>query len=341
MAAKLKDIAARVKLSPTTVSMVLNDKDIRVSEETKALIKTIARELDYRPNRMAVSLVTKRSMNIGLIVPDIENAFFAELAKHVGNYLKTKGYNLLLCNTNYDIKDDIRFIKMFRANAVDGVIGVFSDTDKTEYAEEISKLLSGDIAVVMMDKIVSGLKTPCVGTDNFYGGYIAAKYLVDNGHKKIAVVGGPLDSVSGEKRLQGAKKALASAGLELGEDCLYMGDYQYDSGYRAGRDIAAKRHVSAVFACNDMMAYGVYKAAKEAGLTIGKDISVVGFDDLLFSSMLDVPLTSVRQNVKEIAERASDILLNSIAGKEASEEGGLSAPELVVRNSVANLNAEH
>lgn len=340
MAAKLKDIAARVNLSPTTVSMVLNDKDIRVSEETKKMIKKIARELDYRPNRTAVSLVTRRSMNIGLLVPDIENAFFAELAKHVGNYLKTKGYNLLLCNTNNNVKDDLRFIRMFRQNVVDGVIGVFSDTDEGELSEEISKLITGGISVVMMDKIVSGLKTPCVGTDNFYGGYIAAKYLADRGHKKIAVVGGPLDSVSGIRRLAGAKKALEEAGLCLQDDYLYAGDYQYASGYVAGKDIVKKRLVTAVFACNDMMAYGVYKAVKEAGLTVGKDISVVGFDDLLFSSMLDVPLTSVQQNVKEIAERASDILLCGIEGKEPTAAEGLSLPVLIERNSVLNLNTK-
>jgi len=337
MAAKLKDIVERVNLSPTTVSMVLNGKDIRVSEETKKLIKDVAKELDYRPNRMAVSLVTRKSMNIGLIVPDIENSFFAELAKHVGNYLKTKGYNLLLCNTNNNIEDDIRFIKMFRANAVDGVIGVFSETGNEEYSEELSKMLSGNISVVMMDKIVSGLKTPCVGTDNFYGGYVAMKHLISHGHKKIAIVSGPLDSVSGKKRLEGAKKALEDEGLAFDEKELYVGDYQYDSGYRAGRMIAQKKEISAVFACNDMMAYGVYKAAQEAGLSIGKELSLVGFDDLLFSSMLEVPLTTVRQNVKEIAERASDILLNSIDGKETKELGGLTLPELIERNSVANF----
>lgn len=336
MAAKLKDIAQRVSLSPTTVSLVLNNKDIRVPEETKELIRNIARELDYRPNRMAVSLVTKRSMNIGLIVPDIQNAFFAELAKHVGNYLKTKGYNLLLCNTDNDIKDDIRFIKMFRANAVDGVMGVFSDSDNPEYAEELKKMLAEDIAVVMMDTKVPELKTPCVGTDNFYGGYIAAKHLVERRHTRIAVIGGPLDSVSGTQRLEGAKKALAEAGLTLDEGNIYIGDYQYESGCEAGREIMAKGEATAIFACNDMMAYGVYKAAKEAGLTVGEDISVVGFDDLLFSSLLDVPLTSVRQNVREIAEQASDILLAAIDGKETTGNAGLTAPELIVRDSVAD-----
>lgn len=336
MAAKLKDIAEKLNLSATTVSMVLNNKGNRIPKETEELIRRTAKELNYRPNRMAVSLVTRRSMNVALLVPDIGNTFFAELAKHVGEYLKTKGYNLLLCNTNNDIEEDIRLLKMLRANTVDGIIGVFTG-ESEEYSSEIERTLSDDIAIVMMDKLVKGVTTPYVGTDNFYGGKLAMSHLIENGHENIAVVTGPLSTVSGQQRLAGSREALAEAGIEFRRENLFLGDYQYESGYRAGQQIAQNGELTAVFASNDMMAYGVYKAAKEAGRVIGKDLSVVGFDDLLFSSMLDVPLTSIRQPVEEIAVRAVDILLNCIESQSADTVGGLTLPTLVERESVCRL----
>lgn len=341
MAAKLKDIAEKLNLSAATVSMILNNKGVRIPKETEELVRRTAEELNYHPNRMAVSLVTKRTMNVALIVPDIQNTFFAELAKYVGDYLKTKEYNLILCSTNYDVQDDIRLLRMLRSRMVDGIIGVFSGED-LEYTREIERVLADKIGIVMMDKVVSGVTTPYVGTDNFYGGKLAMQHLIENGHRKIAIITGPLSSVSGEQRLAGARTALEEAGLSLDESLVYVGDYQYDAGYEAGRKIARQRDITAVFAANDMMAYGVYKAAQEEGRSVGKDLSVVGFDDLRFSSMLEVPLTTIRQPVSEIAARAVDILLNYIkaGGVEGDADGvgGLTPPSLIVRESVANLN---
>ena len=203
MAAKLKDIAARLNLSPATVSMILNNKGVRIPKETEDLVRRTAEELNYHPNRMAVSLVTKRTMNVALIVPDIQNSFFAELAKYVGDYLKTKQYNLILCSTNYDVQDDIRLLRMLRSRMVDGIIGVFTGED-LEYTREIERVLSDKIGIVMMDKVVSGVTTPYVGTDNFLGGRLAMEHLIENGHRRIAVVTGPMDSmtVAIEPRLQ-------------------------------------------------------------------------------------------------------------------------------------------
>ena len=338
MAAKLKDIAERLNLSAATVSMILNNKSVRIPKETVELVRRTAEELNYHPNRMAVSLVTKRTMNIALIVPDIQNTFFAELAKHVGDCLKAKQYNLILCSTNYDVQDDIRLLRMLRSRMVDGIIGVFTGED-AEYTREIERVLADKIGIVMMDKVVDGVTTPYVGTDNFYGGRLAMQHLIENGHRRIAVITGPMGSVSGRKRLEGGRAALAEAGIAQEEDLIYFGDYQYDAGYEAGKRIAARPDITAVFACNDMMAYGVYKAAQEAGRRIGKDLSVVGFDDLRFSSMLEVPLTTVRQPVREIAARAVDILLNTISGEETAADGvgGLTPPSLVVRESVCNI----
>lgn len=335
MSAKLKDIAQRLNLSVSTVSMILNDKGIRIPEETIGLVKRTAKEMDYQPNRLAKSLVTRKSMCIGLIVPDIQNLFFAELAKHVGNYLKKAGYNLLLCNTDYDKNEDIRQIQMLRANTVDGIIGIFTNSDDYEYQCEIDKLISSKIPLVMMDRIVSNLSTPYVGTDNLYGGYIATKHLIQNGHKGIAFISGPPATVSGQNRYEGYCRALEEAKLPLYEQYVFSGDYQHKSGYEAGKKILSMPEITAVFAGNDMMAYGVYQAVREAGKTVGKDLSVVGFDDLQFSAMLDVPLTSVKQNIVEIAQRAADILLAAVNGDRKAPEKGLTAPTLSVRNSVA------
>ena len=340
MAAKLKDIAEKLNLSAATVSMILNNKGVRIPKETEELVRRTAQELNYHPNRMAVSLVTKRTMNVALIVPDIQNTFFAELAKYVGDYLKTKQYNLILCSTNYDVQDDIRLLRMLRAQMVDGIIGVFTGEDP-EYTKEIERTLADKIGIVMMDKVVSGVTTPYVGTDNFYGGRIAMQHLIENGHRRIAVVTGPMGSVSGQQRLAGCRAALTDAGLELDESLVFAGDYQYDSGYEAGKAIAKRKDVTAVFVSNDMMAYGVYKAAQEGGRSIGRDLSVVGFDDLRFSSMLEVPLTTIRQPVSEIAARAVDILLNNLCsgGTDggANGGGGLTPPSLVVRESVCRI----
>lgn len=335
--ATLRDIAAEVNLSVSTVSLILNNKGKRIHPKTALLVKETAKRLDYHPNAVARSLVQKRSMTVGLIVPDIQNIFFAELAKHISDFFKSKGYTLLLCNTDYDRREDIRQLNTLRANSVAGIIGVLTNSDDVEYMGEIDKMILSGMPFIMLDRAVEGCDAPYIGTDNRYGAYIAIKHLLDNHHRNIAIITGPSDSVSATRRLEGYKEALADAGIPFNENLVFKGDYQSHSGYLAGKEILKDKRITAVFASNDMMAYGVYKAVREANKVVGCDLSVVGFDDLPFSEMLEVPLTSVSQNTSEIAVYAAERLLAEIKGIKEECLKTLTPPVLSVRKSVADL----
>lgn len=336
--ATLKDIADAVNLSVATVSLILNDKGKRINPQTIKLVKEMAKKIDYHPNVMAQSLVKRRTRTIGLIVPNIQNIFFAELAKYISDFFKERGYTLLLCNTDYDIKEDIRQLKSLKANLVAGIIGVLTNSEDTNYLAEIDKIYADKIPFVILDRQIKGHNCPYIGTDNLNGASLAVQYLIGNHHKRIALVKGPYDSFSADQRFAGYKKALSEAGIEYDEKIVFPGDYQAESGYRAGKKIVQDSSISAVFVCNDMMAYGVYQAVNENGKRIGKDLSVVGFDDLPFSALLEVPLTSVHQNVKGIADCAAERLMAQIEGKVVEEEISLFLPTLTIRKSVSELD---
>lgn len=337
MSVLLKDVAEKVNMSITTVSLVLNGKPVRVSEKKRRLILKTASEMDYKPNQAAQSLVTKKTMTIGLIIPDICNLFFSEFVKFVGEKLKAQNYYLLLCNSNHFVDEEINQMELLRMKSVDGMLVIFSDTNADKYVGELEKLKRANIPIVIMDQFEESLDVKGVGVDDELGGYLATRHLIENNHTHIACITGPDYAFSSAKRFAGYCRALEETGIPFNKDYVFKGDFKFASGELLGAEILKRKEITAVFAENDMMALGLYRAMTKAGKRIGKDISIVGFDDILYTSMLDVPLTTINQNVQDVAENAVSLLLSMVKNQPLGREIHYTRPHLVERDSVARL----
>lgn len=333
MKATLKDIAADTGFSVTTVSLVLNNKPSKIPECTKQIILEAAKRLDYRPNQLAVSLVKKRTDTLGLIVSDVSNPFFSTLAKGVEDICRENGCNMILCNTNNMHKCDLDYINMLVDKGVDGIIyGMAGDSTLKNAIDSCKLMKEQDMSFVIIDRYFKKLHTSYIGVDHLMGGYYATKHLIEMGHKKIACITGPLHLDDVLERLKGYKKALKEAGIKYDSKLVFEGRYNMESG-AAAFPWLMKTKCTAVFAFNDMTAYGLYIEAKKNGISIPKDFSVVGYDDIYFSKILEAPLTTIKQPVYEMGVKATEILIEAIKNKKMPEEQFVYQPELIVRSS--------
>lgn len=338
MRATIKDIASDTGFSVTTVSLVLNKKAYKIPESTKKQIMESAVRLNYRPNQLAVSLVKKRSKTIGLIVPDIGNIFFANMAKGIEEACRELGRTVALCNTNDRHDRDVEYINMLTDKGVDGIIFVMSrDSDFQVGHESIDLMEELKIPYILMDRFIELDGIPGVIMDHVKGGYLATKHLIDLGHTRIACVSGPMQLASERERLKGYNKALWEAGIEPDNQLLYEGDYTREGG-QAAVDYLRGREFTAVFACNDASAFGVFWQLKKYGLCVPGDISVVGYDDVFYAEMLEVPLTTVRQPLYEMGMETVKRLIAQIKKQENEKRFIVFEPKLVIRQSTARRN---
>ncbi|MBO5046298.1 MAG: LacI family DNA-binding transcriptional regulator [Clostridia bacterium] len=335
--ATIKDVALRAEVSPTTVSMVLNGKSAALPESTCERVRAAAAELNYSADVLARALVTKKTNIVGVVVPDISNAFFSEAVRHIQVEIARYGYDIILCNSEERAESDERYISLLAGRNVDGLILTPSAESFTaENAEKIKRLLAGlHVPYLFFDRYYTDGGTR-VAVDNEASSYAATQYLLENGHKKIGVIAGPLTLNSSRNRLKGVRRALSERGLSLSDEFVYEGRYDFATGVNGG-EMLLKKDVTAIFAFSDMQAYGVYESAKRAGKRIPDDVSVMGFDDNIYSSVLEVPLSTMRQPVETIAKEVCRSILALIENKEA-EAPACCPARLVRRSSVADIS---
>lgn len=333
MRATIKDIAEDTGFSITTISLVLNNKATSIPTATKEIIIKSAKDHGYRPNQLAVGLLKKQTKTIGLIISDIRNVFFSTLAKAIEDECHRNGRNLILCNSNDEHQRDIDYINVLADKGVDGIIyGMSLDTDY-EKAIECYKLMDElHLPFVMVDRYFDSLNYYSVSTDHFHGGYLAAKHLIDRGYERIACVTGPKHLQDSEDRLNGYKFALKEVGIQYDPDIIYEGQYTVNSGAEA-MGLLKDKDISAIFAFNDMTAFGVYNYAKKLGISIPKDIALVGYDDIFFAEILEVPLTTVHQPITEMGISSVQLLLSLTKGEKIAKRNISLQPILMVRKS--------
>lgn len=331
MRTTLKFLAEEANLSTTAVSLILNGKNVRVSKEKKQKVLDLAEKYNYTPNSLAVGLVTKKTNTVGLIVPDIANAFFAEIAKNLERSLSYNGYSLILCNTNDNLTEEIKYAQLLLAKDVDALI-VCPTIQSVENSKYIKSFIESGKKVVAFDRYSDDMPCSTVAGDNFSGSRQAVEYLIKKGHRRIGCIGGPADSYSAKLRIKGYMDALNDNGIEIDKKIIRQGDYKFDSGYEQGLELL-KTDVTAAFVCNDLMAYGFYRALMEKNKIVPDDISVIGYDDLFFSSMLDVPLTTVRQNTESFSNEICRLM-----NKNDDIEHVLIKTRIIERESVKDLN---
>jgi LacI family transcriptional regulator len=330
----IKDIARIASVSHTTVSRALNNQS-RIRNETKEKILSIAKELNYSPNFIARSLVMNRSRTLGLVITTIANPFYTELAQGIEATSRKLGYNIILCSTQSDLETEKLYIDMLRSKGVDGIIFTSAHMDDPNIVE----LAEEGFPIMLVNRktyhpIVKE-KVDYVGIDNIQGGFLAVEHLIRLGHQRIGIIGGSSESSVGFERLEGGKKALEGYGLKQIDDYFLEGDFLKESGYRGGmKFIKMADPPTAIFAANDYMALGAYQAVVEEGLKVPEEMAIVGFNDIEFTAMKGVELTTIGQKKYEMGALSVETLVEKIEGREPGPSREIILkPELIIRKS--------
>jgi LacI family transcriptional regulator len=323
------DVARLAGVSTATVSRALNGTG-QIAPATRAAIDAAVEQLGYRPNTIARSLVTKSTQTIALLLPDITNPFYAALVSGIQEQALGAGHTMLLCTTEGDPEREEQYLNLLHAKQVDGALvdGLRLPPDR------VARFVRDGFPIVCLDRDVDSTSVPLVQVDNRLGARMATEHLLSLGHTRIAHVAGDPDLGISEQRIEGYRDALTAAGLVPDPGLLAVGGFTEEGGYGAAQQLMG-RGFEAVFAANDLSAVGVICALAEQGWRVPQDVSVVGFDDLRLSAFTTPPLTTVRQPAAEIAERATQLLLDLTRGKAVDRQLHLLAPELVVRGSTA------
>jgi len=332
--ATIRDVAERAGVSVATVSLVLNNKNVSLSQKTKEKVRQVIQELNYTPNQLAVGLITKKTKVLGLIIPDNCNDFFASLSKDIELATRQYGYGVIYGNTNNDSQRDLEYMKMFRDRQVDGIILVKSASQEEIEEKALSFIQKSSIPVITIDRKLQDSKVRAVMLNHFKGGYLATRHLLKLGHTRIGAYTGPHSLPSSNERLEGYRSALAEANIPFDNELVFEGNYQMGLESEAMRHLLNKR-VSAIFCFNDLMAAGLYREARSLGLSIPDDLSVVGFDNVSFSEIIYPPLTTIGQPVRQMSECAVKTLIDIINQGQPEDPRSvyLFEPKLIVRES--------
>lgn len=330
----IKDVAKKAGVSISTASLVINNKE-GVSDRLRAKVLEAIEELDYRPNAIARALKSKKSKVLGLIIPDIVNPFFPLVVRGVEDAAMRYGYMLLLGNTDGKVEEEARYLELFIEKCVDGMIFI----PASNFKKNIRLFQESAIPKVVIDRALEGSGLPTVMTDNITGSYLATKHLLTNGRRRILFISGPQGLQASQDRYRGYKKALAEFGQD--EELVENGDYTFESGKKVmERVLNNKLSFDAVFGANDLMALGAMVVLSENKIKIPQDVEVVGYDNILFSSLSKPTLTTVEQPAYEMGYEATKLVLRQIHRKEQLSECKLLEPKLIIRESSPLASAE-
>jgi LacI family transcriptional regulator len=328
----IREVAGRARVSPTTVSHVVNATRF-VSHEIRTRVLEAMTELGYHPNAVARSLRRGRTHTLGLILPDSANPYFAELGRGIEATAFGRDYSVVLCNTEGDQRRERVYLDLLAKRQVDGLLYVPAG----DHADVLRDLLRRSLPVVLVDRDLANAPVDVVLTDKRSGACLATRHLIALGHRRVGCIGGPSSLAVSGQRLQGYRDALAEAGLPVDEGLVLRGDYHPQSGWAAARSLLAMPDPpTAIFAANDLMAIGVLRAAGELGRRVPGDLAVVGFDDIELASYTTPPLTTVSQSASEVGRAAVELLLERLADPARPPVRKTLETRLVVRASCGN-----
>ena len=329
--ARLQDVAEASELSVTTVSRYLNDQ-LTLPKETSDRIEAAIRRLNYRPNPHARSLSRGRTDTIGLVIPNIDNPFFARLAASVEEAASEHGLGVMLCASLNRPSRELDYIERLRRNHVDGLLFVTNHGDDGTLAAKINEA-SG---VVLMDEDIAGTQAPKIFCDNEVGGRLAARHLIEAGHRRIAYIGGPKAMMSTAERLGGFRRVISEAGPGFCMTHELLGDYTTAHGKAATMEFLREpRGATAIFAASDEIMLGLLEVLRREGVRIPGDISLVAFDDVGPLALFDPPLTAIRQAVAAMGRRGVELVKASTSNEPLPAAVERLPVEIIVRSSVA------
>ncbi len=311
----IKDIATMAGVSYATVSRALSGSS-EVSEATRERILTLCRNVGYTPNVIARSMIKKSTYSIGIILPDISNPFFSEIALHAENCANARGYNMFICNSQRDAEKEKSYFQLLASRQVDGIIFHPSSASyaQREYINRMPTVILGDNLGASAQNVVR--------VDNYMGAYIGTEYLIGHGHKDIVMLAVKRSSITHHIRFEGFAAAAQDGGARYRALDSPYSTSSIDHGYAIAKKFFSETEnlPSAIFAITDAMALGVMKAADELGIKIPEELSLIGYDNILYTSLPRIMLTSVETPKKQMGEEAVNMLIDVIQQKEKQDQ---------------------
>ncbi|TFG61512.1 MAG: LacI family transcriptional regulator [Spirochaetales bacterium] len=338
-ATTIDDVAREAGVSKSTVSRALANSP-RISEETRRRIVQIKDRLGYEPSNLARGLSLRRTYTVGVLLEDISNSFFTEVAKGIETTLKKAGYTMFLTSTGFSCEEEIRLTRTFLSNGVDGIL----ITPVDENSEALSLLKAQGIPFFVLNNKPEDPAVNWVDTENIKGGYLAAKHLLELGHRKFFI----LRSVKLKgcrERFSGIEKALGEFGLSVSDQAVAGDANTRSDGYALTRNFfehSLKGSMpTAVITTNDVVAIGAMEYFFEKGIRIPEDVSIIGYDDISLAGLIRVPLTTIHQPKFTMGEIAAYMLINIIEGQARGlPHQYLLQPHLIVRESTKELKRD-
>ena len=321
-------VAERAGVSLSTVSRVLNGK-ASVNKVLKERVEKAVKELNYRPNSVARSLANNRTDSVGVLVPELNAPFFGDLMQAVESTLRAADKHVIISVGRNCLETEKDAVEFLISRNCDALI-MHAEALPDEYLLELNQ---SKLPVALVNRRVEGLAEACTSLDNEKGGYLATRHLLELGHKDIAYISGPTDKCDASLRLEGHKRALSEAGLPINPQLIFNGDYSEEDGKIGLLELMARDVPFTALVCaNDWMASGAISCARDLGMSLPHDLSVVGFDDVVFAHHVFPRLTTVSNPIAEMAEMSAKYILNKVYGQ-ANNVQLYFEPSLVVRES--------
>jgi LacI family transcriptional regulator len=331
----IKDIALALRLSTSTVSRALRDAP-DVGEETRKAVKALAEELDYQPNKLALSLLKKQTNTIGLIIPNLDYVL-ATMVKGIDEVALEAGYTVMVCQSDESFGREIVNTKRLLDSLVDGFI--ISVSSETMIFDHIKKIQQKKKPLVLFDRTVNSITAPRVRLDNVEGGRIATQHLIDQGYKRIALLAGPENLNISNERMEGFLQTLKQNKIKVDKNLIIHCDFNQEYGKMATKELLTmKNRPDAIFAISDRLAIGALLAIKETGLKIPKDIGLVGFNNDPMTKLMTPTISSVEMFAFEMGKATAKIFLEMIHSEtDMSDKEIIFKPKLFVRESSSRI----
>jgi LacI family transcriptional regulator len=325
----IQDVAAAAGVSRQTVSRAINNRG-EIRPETRAEILRVAEEMDYRPSSIARGLATQHTGTLGLVVPDVANPFFSEVARGAEHEAYAAGYSVFLCDTNEDPQREIAVLGSLEEQRVDGVLLCSSRLDE----QNLTAALTHHAAVVLFNRYLNGSNVGMVLIDDEWGGRMATEHLLAAGRRTVGYLAGPIASHSGQQRANGYRHAMTAAQIDVPATWIQHCAPTVEGGYSAAHTLLnAYPHINALFCYNDLVAVGALKTCLELGKCIPNDIAIIGFDDIPLAALVTPPLTTCHVPRYDLGGQSMRLLLERIEGCTDSCREVVVRPELVIRAS--------
>lgn len=324
----IKDVARKSGVSVATVSRIINGLD-GYSEETRLTVMKVVDELGYRRNAVAANLKIKKTHTIGVLMPKVDTGFYTEILNGIEDAAHKNNYSVIICNTGSSGIRTMEYLNVLCERQVDGIIAC-SISPKEDFDKQI---VATHVPSILVSTLSYRFAVPYVRVDDYQASYAAVTYLIKKGHKKVAMIAGPLsDPIAGLQRFNGYKQALTDNNIDINEKIIKYADFNFETGKEAMRELLKEKdQFTAIFAVCDTVAVAALSVAYENGINVPDDLSIIGYDNTKEASMCIPPLTTLAQPLSEMGEKAFNMILKKITTK--SEVESIIMPYTIVERS--------